>query len=538
MAPTNSQPVPAPVKRAALLNTAVVAGGYLLSRVLGLVREAIYANQFGISPEMSAFRAAFTIPDLVYLVVAGGALGSAFIPVFAGFLTKEQEHEAWQLFNATFNLMCASVVGVSLLVVLFADPLVAWSIGSGFPDDLRVLTANLVRLLMVQVFLLGIVGLGKATLETFDRFTVPVIGALVYNLGIIAGALVLGPRIGVYGLAVGVIGGALLFALVQLPGLFASGWRYAPVLSLRVPGLPEVAKLLGPRLFGQAALQLNIIAIFSFATQIGPEIPAANNVGYQLMLLPYGIIALSLGTVIFPQLTRLFAANQRDEARQVAISALRMILFLGIPAAVALAALRIPIIQVLFQHGKFGADSTRLSAEGLLWYALGLPAFAASEIAVRTFYANRNTRTPVLVGVAAVVLNITLAWLGVQLGLGLAGLAAAFSIVNIVECVLLLLLLRGPLGGLKGFVGALSRIVLAASAFGAVLVALVRASGAILPFLADADMFVWQRDVVPLALWLGTSVIVSGALYGGLAVLLRLPEAAALVGRIRRLIQR
>ena len=531
MASTN--PPAAIARRAALLNTAIVAAGYLVSRILGLLREVIIANQFGTSPELSAFRAAFTIPDLVYLVVAGGALGSAFIPVFAGFLTEGREHDAWRLFSTIFNFMCVLVLVVATVIVLFAEPLVALTVGSGFSPELRALTATFVRLLMVQVFLLGIVGLGKATLESFDRFSLPVIGSLVYNLGIILGALLLTPRMGIYGLVAGVIIGAALFALVELPGLFAAGMRYMPEFRLDVPGVGQVAALIGPRLFGQAALQLNIIALASFASQVGPTAPAANSVAYQLMLLPHGLIALSLGTVLFPQLSRLFSAGDTAAARAVAISGLRNILFLALPAAVALSLLRQPLIELLFQHGKFAADSTGLSAEALLFYALGLPAFAASEIAVRTFYAMRDTRTPVVVGIGAMLLNIALGWLGIRSGLGLGGLALAFSIANIAECLVLVLVLRRRLAGLDGLGSGLLRMLLAAALFGAIIEVLRRLSVTLLPFLSTATTFVWSRDSIALTLWLAATTAIAGAAYLGFATLLRLPETAV-VAQVRR----
>src|SRR3712207_3486449 len=211
-----------------LANTLIVAGGYLLSRVLGLARDVIISYQFGTGRELDAYRAAFGILDLIYLVVAGGALGSAFIPVFAGFLAEDRAEDAWSLASGLLNLALAALLAACALIALLADPLVALTVGSGFDPDKRALTAHILRLLLLQPVLLGLGGLAKATLESFDRFTLPAIGSNLYNLGIIGGAL-LAPWLGIDGLVWGVIAGAALFLLVQLPGLRGVGARYVPL---------------------------------------------------------------------------------------------------------------------------------------------------------------------------------------------------------------------------------------------------------------------------------------------------------------------
>src|SRR6266545_1319203 len=392
-------------------NTLIVAGGYLLSRVLGLGRDVIISAQFGTLPEYGAYRATFSILDLIYIVIAGGALGSAFIPVFAGFLSEQREDDAWRLASGLLNLAFVALVLACLLIGLLADPLVALTIGRGFTPDQRALTALLLRLMLVQPVLLGLGGLAKATLESFDRFALPAIGSNLYNIGIIGGAL-LAPWLGIYGLVWGVVVGAALFLLVQLPGLRAVGMRYiwnverrtqnaeqaarrsmfyALRSALYAPGLGRVGRLLGPRLFGQAAWQVNQIALVSFASILGAGTVAANGYALTLMLLPHGLIALSLGTVIFPQLARLHAAGDRATFRDTTVGALRSVLFLALPASAILGILAQPIVRALFERGKFTAASTALTSEALVFYLLGLWAFAAAEIVVRSFYAMQDT---------------------------------------------------------------------------------------------------------------------------------------------------
>jgi putative peptidoglycan lipid II flippase len=502
-----------------LLNTFIVAGGYMLSRMLGLGREVIISAQFGTRAELDAYRATFGVLDLIYLVIAGGALGSAFIPIFTGFLTEEREQDAWRLASDILNMMLVALLVACALIALLAEPLVAWTIGSGFDEPKRALTVHILRLLLIQPVLLGMAGLAKATLESFDRFTLPVVGANVYNLGI--------------------IGGAALFLLVQLPGLRGIGARYTPTLRLNTPGVRQVGWLIGPRLFGQAVWQINLIAIASFASLVGNGAVAANGYALQLMLLPHGLIALSLGTVIFPQLARSYAAGDQSEVRRIALGATRQVLFLALPASMIFGILGMPIVRALFERGQFTAESTAMTSEALIFYAFGLAAFAAAEILVRTFYATRDTRTPVLVGVAAVAANVALGWALINLGAGLNGLAIAFSTANTIEVALLLMLLGRRLGGIGGgFWRAAGRMSLAALCCGAVLLALRLASAGALPFLTPSGAYNWRSDFLPLLLWLAGAAGLSLLTYGAIATLLGVEEMRVAWDRTRRLAAR
>lgn len=521
-----------------LLNTMIVAGGYMLSRVLGLGREVIISAQFGTRPELDAYRATFGVLDLIYLVIAGGALGSAFIPIFTGFLTEEREQDAWRLASDILNMVLVALLVACVLIGLLAEPLVAWTIGSGFDEQKRALTVHILRLLLIQPVLLGVAGLAKATLESFDRFTLPVVGANVYNFGIIGGAL-LAPWLGIDGLVWGVLAGAALFLLVELPGLRGIGARYTPTLRLSSPGVRQVARLIGPRLFGQAVWQINLIAIASFASLLGNGAVAANGYALQLMLLPHGLIALSLGTVIFPQLARAHAADDQSEVRRIALGATRQVLFLALPASVIFGLLGAPIVRALFERGEFTAESTAITSEALVFYAFGLAAFAAAEILVRTFYATRDTRTPVFVGVVAVLANVALGWALIRLGAGLDGLAIAFSTANTIEAALLLLLLGRRLGGIGGeFWRAAGAMLLAMLCCGVVLLALRLASAGALPFLLPGGAYNWRSDFVPLLLWLVAAAGLGMLAYAAVAALLGVEEMHVAWERLRRLAAR
>jgi putative peptidoglycan lipid II flippase len=257
------------------------------------------------------------------------------------------------------------------------------------------------------------------------------------------------------------------------------------------------------------------------------------------MMLPHGLIALSLGTVIFPQLARYHAAGDIAALRRVALGALRQVLFLALPAAAILGCLSVSIVRALFERGRFTAASTALTAEAFNFYAFGLAAFAAAEILVRTFYAMHDTRTPVFVGVLAVATNIVLGWGLLLVGAGLEGLATAFSIANTLEAALLMALLRPRLGGFGGdFWRALAIMLLATLVCSAALLALRQASAAWLPFVMPGDTYRWPDDFLPLVAWLACAGAVGAAVYTGVAALLGLEEVRATWVRLRGLAAR
>lgn len=518
----------------ALSNTLIVAAGYMLSRVLGLLREIILTSQFGTSTELGAFRATFPIIDMVYLVIAGGALGSAFIPVFAGLIAEKKAEAAWRLASGILNIAFVAMLLACIALGLLAEPIVALSVGRGFDAQARELTVLLLRLMLLQPILLGLGGISKATLESFDRFSLPALGANLYNIGIILGAL-LAPWLGIFGPVLGITVGALLFVLVQLPGLRDIGVQYSFKAGLRTAGVQEVGRLIGPRLFGQAVWQINMTAITSFASLLGAAAVAANGTAQQLMLLPHGLLALSVGTVIFPQLARAHALGDTAMVREGALRAIRTVLFLGLPASILLGMLSVPIVQLLFQRGNFDAASTELTSQALSFYMFGLAGFVASEIAVRSFYAMKDTRTPVIIAVIAVITNIGLAWLFSTRGTGLRGLAMAFSIANTLEAVLLLAVFGQRLGGLgRDFWLALGKMGIASLLCLLALWLFTPWFSHLFPLVSESHRYSWPGDFLGNLLSLVIAGSFGGLVYLGAAAALGMPELRMLLGRLRR----
>jgi putative peptidoglycan lipid II flippase len=450
---------------------------FVLSRLLGLGRQIIIGALFGTSGELDAYLAANRITETVFLVVAGGALGSAFIPTFADHLTKEDHAGAWRLLSAVINLALIAMIIVVGVIVLLTPMLVRTVIAPGFDPSLRMLTVRLLRLMLITPIIFAVSGVVMSALNAHQHFLLPALAPSIYNLSIIGGAVILGPRLGVRGMAVGVVVGSALHLLVQVPQLLRYGARYIPVLGLRDPSVQQVGRLMGPRVLGTAVAQLNLVINNSLATRMGEGAVSAINYAWMLMLLPQGIFAQAVGTAAFPTFAEQVARGEQGELRDTLSSTLRGIIFLSIPATVGLVALGHPLVSLLFERGAFEAASTKAVTWALAFFALGLVGHAGLEIVARAFYALHDTFTPVWVGGLAMGVNVTLsltlpsafASAGLQ---PFGGLALANSVATLLEFGVLLILIRRRINSIhsRRILGTVVKSGLAAMAMGAALI--------------------------------------------------------------------
>ncbi len=427
--------------------TALVMLLFILSRGTGLLREMIIGARFGTSADLDAYLAAFRIPDLLFQVVAGGALGSAFIPTFAAAWTENSQQQAWLLFSRVLNLLTLFLVILCGLAMLFAESLVAGAVAPGFSAEQQRLTASLMRWMLASTVVFGASGLIMGALNAVQHFLFPAVAPVLYNCAIIASAWLLVPILGIHGLAIGVAVGAILHLVAQLPALLRQGVRYEFTFQRQDARVWNVARLMGPRVIGLLFVQLNFLVNTSLASGLPDGSLSALSYAWMLMLLPQGIFAQSVATVAFPTFSAQMAVGNRAQLLEMLTSLLRLILFLSIPAAFLLFLLDEPLIEILFQRGRFDVASTQAVAYALRFYALGLVAHAVVEIVVRAFYALHDTATPVVVGVAAVILNILLS-LALIGRLSYGGLALANSIATALEMIILLILLGRALQGL------------------------------------------------------------------------------------------
>lgn len=519
------------------LNSLIVMGGYLLSRATGLLRDIIITARFA-GPDLGAYVAAFRITDLLYMVIIGGALGSSFIPVFIQIWDRDGSARAWRLASAVLTWALGLLALASGLIWLLAPLLMAWFYAGLDAPTLELITA-LTRLFLLSPLLLGLGGLAMAALNARERFALPALAPAIYNLGIIGGALFLAP-LGIWGLAWGVVAGAGAYLLVQLPGLWRLGMRLRLTLGRDLVELGVIARQMAPRVLGQSAAQVSLLitAALTARLALGAGPLAGLNWAYQLMLLPYGIFSLSLSTVAFPRLARLFAEGRRDELAASVRDTLGTILFLTLPATVGLALLATPLVRLIFQRGAFDEVALAYTVMPLLAYATALPAFAASEILIRACYAMQQTWTPVLIGLLQVTLNLGLGMLALALGGGVGALALAFSIANNLEALLLLLVLGRRLPGIwrDGTLWrSLAASALASGALAGLLWAAQHFSLAALPFLQLGAAYNWRADLPALALWLALAGGVGAAGYVGMAAALGAAPARAVWARLRRL---
>ena len=378
---------------------------FVVSRVAGLVRQMVIGTMFGTSGELDAYMAASRIPEMIFLVVAGGALGSAFIPTFTALLTRDGSRAAWRLASAVVNLVILALIGLAAVTAILAPLAVRTAIAPGFSAEQQALTVRLLRVMLLSSVIFGASGLVMGALNAHQHFLLPALAPTVYNLSIIAGGWLLGPRMGVMGLAVGVTVGACLHLLVQVPGLLRYGARYTPVLDLGNAAVREVGKLMTPRVIGTAIAQINFVVNNSLASRMGEGAVSAINYAWMIMLLPQGVFAQAVGTAVFPTFAAQAARKEYADMRATLATTLRMVFFLCLPATVGLVVLGRPLVSLIFERGAFVATSTDAVTWALAFYALGLVGHAGLEIVARAFYALHDTITPVWVGALAVMLE-------------------------------------------------------------------------------------------------------------------------------------
>lgn len=494
---------------------------FVLSRIAGLVREMIIGARFGTSADLDAYLAAFRLPDILFQLMAGGALGSAFIPAFTERLVQADRAAAWRMASAVVNLVLLLMSVLALIAAVLAQPLVKQVIAPGFTPEQQALTATLMRWMLISTIVFGVSGIVMGVLNACQHFLLPALAPVMYNLSIIAGAWFLAPRWGVRGLVFGVVVGAFAHLLVQVPALLRQGIRYVPTLGLRDPAVREVGRLMAPRVLGIAAVQLNFLVNTILASSLPEGSLAALNYAWLLMLLPQGVIAQAVATAAFPTFAAQIARGERGEMRATLNATLRAILLLTIPASVGLIILRVPLIRLLLERGAFDAHSTAVVAQALAFYAAGLVAHSVVEIVSRSFYALHDTWTPVWVGLSAMGLNVILSLLLVR-PLAHGGLALANTLATTIEMGTLVYLIQRQLGGLGG-----SRLARTA----------LQAGGAAL-FMGSLLQW-WQHGWGAGApWWTGTSGIALGAItYGGALLILAREDLQALQALWRRKVQ-
>jgi len=457
-------------KSSVLEATAVLAVASLVSRVFGLVRDRTLAAHFGAGDVTDAYFAAFKIPDLIFNLLILGALSSAFIPVFTEYLYKngEDKDEAWGVVNSLVNIGIVALAVILLLAAVFA-PTLAGIVAPGFTGEKQDLVIMLMRVMLLSPLFFGISNLAGGILNSFKNYLAYAVAPILYNFGIIAGVIWLVPEFGNIGLAYGVVLGAFLHMLVQLPGVFSHGYRYKFKWEWKHPALQKMAWLMVPRTLGVAISQFNVVINTVIASTLAVGSVAVLNWADNLQSLPIGIFGISFAVAVFPVLAEKYTLKKLDEFRDDFVRVFKQILFFIIPTMVLYWLLRAQIVRLVLGSGAFGWEDTRFTVSVLAFMTFGMIAQATIPLLARCFYALQDTKTPLITSVVALIINVGMAfWLIPKLQV--VGLGAALSISGLVNMGLLLVMLNRKLAGLPwgNIVGATFKMILGAGVMGGV----------------------------------------------------------------------
>jgi putative peptidoglycan lipid II flippase len=512
-------------------SASVVMPAMVFGQLIGLVATSLTGSTFT-GMESDAFYAANRFPDILFNLIAGGALASAFIPTFTGLLAQEKRQQAWKLASSIVNLLLVVLTSVAILSEIFAPQLVRYIIAPGFTDspEKLALTITLLRIQLPSAIIFGVSGLLMGILNTHQHFLLPALAPSMYKIGWIFGILVLSPSMGVQGLAWGVVIGAGFHLLIQLPSFFKLPQRnFEWMLGWHDPLVRQVGRLMAPRLLGVAAVQLNFWLNTFLASQQPEGSVAGLNWGFALMIMPQAAIAQSVAIASLPMFSRQVALGKVDEMRSSMVSILRSVLYLAIPATFGLILLREPLVAAIFQRNAFTSSSTQMVSWALLWYAAGLIGHCVVEIVSRAFYALNDTKTPVIIGVTAMCLNygFSLAFSALFTHWGWfphGGLALANSLATFLEMLVLLWFMRKKLGGIQ-----VRRLL---GGMGTAFLAVLPMSGA---------LWFWLQVSSGYSVFLqaGLGVLVGGLVYGLFLLTLKPTEITAILGLLKqRLLKR
>lgn len=439
---------------------------YFASRLLALVRDRLLATGFGAGADLDAYYAAFRVPDFLFNVLIFGAISSAFIPIFAGYLARGEQKEADRVGSTVLTASTAVLIVAAGIVWVFAPQLIPL-IAPGFSHDQIGRVVDLSRVMLLSPIFFGISGIFGSILHSNQRFVAYAAAPLLYNIGIIAGAL-LAPRFGLIYLAYGVVAGALLQMVIQLIAGLRTGFSFRPTLALRHPGVRRIFWLMIPTSLGVGIVQINLLVETIIASTLHEGSLSQFFLASSLSMVPVSVVGASFATAVFPVLARAASTKQTGLYTENLLTVIRQILFFVIPMSVAMMLMRAQIVRLIYGAGKFDFSDTRFVTSILGILAVSLFAQALIPLMSKAFYALRNTRTPVLISAIAMVANVGLA-LAATHYLGVIGLAVAFSVASIVQVALMFFFLSAKVPAIEdvAMLSVITRILVASVVMGA-----------------------------------------------------------------------
>ena len=515
----------------------VVALAVACSRVLGLVREVVFANLFG-KYGMDIFISAFRVPNLLRDLFAEGALSTAFVTVFSKKIVTEGDDSAWKLANKMATLLAVFMSLVTLLGILFAPQLISILAG-GFPADKAAQTILLTRIMFPFILLVSLAALVMGMLNAKNVFGMPAMASTFFNLGSIVGGASLGwwmdPHFGeraLIGLSLGTLLGGLLQLVVQFPSLRRVGFHFRPDFLWRDDGVRQILLLMGPAVIAASAVQVNVMVNSNFASHIPGDGPVSwLNWAFRLMQFPLGIFGVAVGTVTLPVVSRFASTHNIAGVRSTLGHGVRLAFLLTIPCAVGLILLAEPIISLIYQRGRVDYSSVLQTAGALKFYAVGLVAYSGIKVLAPAFYALNKRNLPMLVSFFSIAVNYLLnIYITFHLGFGHRGLALSTSLVAIINFGLLYWLMVRHIGSLE------TRLLLAnvgKLAVACVPMALVCLAGQYWLFSGLAHMTFLPKLIAVFA-----TIGVAGAAFAGTVALMRIEEVQDVIAMVKRKLKR
>jgi len=501
----------------------LISSSYLLSRLLGLLRDRLLIAHFGKGPTLDAYLAAFSLPDLLFSLLVSGAFAVAFIPVFAAELRKDDRQQAWDMAASLLNLMVIITIVAAALGSIFAGPLVSLT-AAGFHGSQHDLTVALTRIMLVTPILFAVSSVLGSIQQAMGRFLVYALASVLYNVGIIFGIVALSNHFGIFGVAWGVVIGTVLQALLQWAGLAGLGFHYRPILKLRLKGVRKVLLLMGPRAIGQGIDQINFVVEKAIGSTLSAGTVTAYTLATNLKNVPLSLIGAAIATAAFPRMSAKVAAGRQAELAEDVSETARLILFLALPSAAVAIVARGYLVRLLYGFGD--ADT----ANTLGWFAGTIVFTSLFFLVSRIFYAYQDTRTPLLVSSVSIVINLFLSVI-LSHRFGVSGLAMAGSFVDAMETIVLLAILQRrqiPIG-LGRIIHGSWRMLVAATVTGTGLFGVIHW---VVPLYAVDRGFTVVGPKFAVIAMAGT------VLYIGTCHLLRLNEAGMFLRRFRELIAR
>jgi len=506
----------------------IVAAAFFLSRVLGWVRLVVITNMFGAGADLDAYFAAFRLPDAIFELVAAGALSSAMIPVLAGLYQRDEEARAWRVVSTVLNVMLVALIVLAVIVGIFA-PVIVPLIVPGFDAAQMELTVELTRIMLASPILLAMGAVASSVLNSRGRFAAAALAPSVYNLAIIGAAIMLGPILGVVGLAIGVVIGGLFHVLVQLPALFRTGFKPSSRIDLSDTQSRQVLRLMAPRAIGLGANQVTFIVATLLATGVGLGAVTSYTIAWTVMLIPLGVLVFPLGVVLLPAMSRAVAAESTREFGELVVRSVRLLLYMSLFVTAVGIVLREQTIALLFGRGLDPA-AIAMTADTLGVLLLGLGGYSMVVVFARAFYSGQDTRTPVLTALTDMTVAITISVLTVG-SLGLQGIALGLAAGGWTEAIALGFMLwrRTPGAGVERIVRPLFLFAIGSAIAGAAAYAIV--------LLTDPLV---GPDPGAVALFGQIVVAGGGALivYAIYTLLLRIPELQQSVELVRSMFRR